>query len=334
MEKYLNIKNGYKNEEVKIIANLIKQGKVLIFPTETVYGIGTNGLDKDAVKKVFEIKKRSFKNPINLLVNGIPMVEKLAKNITPLEYKLMETFFPGPFTIILNKKEIVPDIVTASLDCVGVRMSSNQFVNDLITLSDCPIAAPSANISGHLSKTNLDNVFDEFSNSVDYIVDGGKCEFGIESTVVRVTDGIPNILRPGFITKEQIEKVAGKVILNASFSPSNKLKHYQLDKKTILVFGKNKEKVIEKINEIYSKKANSVIVSFDEDLKHFEGKNVISLGSYNNLVDISKIVFSKLESLEKENYDLIILEGLEEKGLGITLMDRFKKICNNNSIKV
>ena len=334
MEKYLNIKNGYKNEEVKIIANLIKQGKVVIFPTETVYGIGTNGLDKDAVKKVFEIKKRSFKNPINLLVNGIPMVEKLAKNITPLEYKLMKTFFPGPFTIILNKKEIVPDIVTASLDCVGVRMSSNQFVNDLITLSDCPIAAPSANISGHLSKTNLDDVFDEFSNSVDYIVDGGKCEFGIESTVVRVIDGIPNILRPGFITKEQIEKVAGKVILNASFSPSNNLKHYQLDKKTILVFGKNKEKVIEKINEIYSKKANSVIVSFDEDLKHFEEKNVISLGSYNNLVDISKIVFSKLESLEKENYDLIILEGLEEKGLGITLMDRFKKICNNNSIKV
>ena len=334
MEKYLNIKNGYKNEEVKIIANLIKQGKVVIFPTETVYGIGTNGLDKDAVKKVFEIKKRSFKNPINLLVNGIPMVEKLAKNITPLEYKLMKTFFPGPFTIILNKKEIVPDIVTASLDCVGVRMSSNQFVNDLITLSDCPIAAPSANISGHLSKTNLDDIFDEFSNSVDYIVDGGKCEFGIESTVVRVIDGIPNILRPGFITKEQIEKVAGKVILNASFSPSNNLKHYQLDKKTILVFGKNKEKVIEKINEIYSKKANSVIVSFDEDLKHFEEKNVISLGSYNNLVDISKIVFSKLESLEKENYDLIILEGLEEKGLGITLMDRFKKICNNNSIKV
>ena len=237
-------------------------------------------------------------------------------------------------TIILNKKEIVPDIVTASLDCVGVRMSSNQFVNDLITLSDCPIAAPSANISGHLSKTNLDDIFDEFSNSVDYIVDGGKCEFGIESTVVRVIDGIPNILRPGFITKEQIEKVAGKVILSVSSSPSNNLKHYQLDKKTVLVFGKNKEKVIEKINEIYSKKNNSVIVSFDEDLKYFKGKNVISLGSYNNLVDISKIIFSKLESLEKENYDLIIFEGLEEKGLGITLMDRFKKICNNNSIKV
>ena len=334
MEKYLNIKNGYKKEEVRKVANLIKEGKVVIFPTETVYGIGTNGLDENAVKKVFEIKKRNFKNPINLLVNGIPMVEKLAKDITPLEYKLMEAFFPGPFTIILNKKEIVPDIVTASLDCVGVRMSSNQFVNDLITLSDCPIAAPSANISGHLSKTNLDDVFDEFSNSVDYIVDGGKCEFGIESTVVRVIDGIPNIFRPGFITKEQIEKVAGKVILNVSFSPSNNLKHYQLDKKTILVFGKNKDKVIEKINEIYSKKANSVIVSFDEDLKRFEGKNVISLGSYNNLVDISKKVFSKLESLEKENYDLIILEGLEEKGLGITLMDRFKKICNNNSIKV
>ena len=334
MEKYLNIKNGYKKEEVKKVANLIKEGKVVIFPTETVYGIGTNGLDENAVKKVFEIKKRNFKNPINLLVNGIPMVEKLAKDITPLEYKLMEAFFPGPFTIILNKKEIVPDMVTASLDCVGVRMSSNQFVNDLITLSDCPIAAPSANISGHLSKTNLDDIFDEFSNSVDYIVDGGKCEFGIESTVVRVIDGIPNILRPGFITKEQIEKVAGKVIFNASSSPSSNLKHYQLDKKTILVFGENKEKVIEKINEIYSKKTNSIIVSFDEDLKYFEGKNVISLGSYNNLVDISKIVFSKLENLEKENYDLIIFEGLEEKGLGITLMDRFKKICNNNSIKV
>ena len=123
-------------------------------------------------------------------------------------------------------------------------MSSHQFVNDLISLANVPIAAPSANLSGHLSGTNLDDIFGEFSDSVDYIVNGGKSEFGIESTVVRVIDGIPNILRPGFITKEQIEKVAGKVILNTSTSPSNHLKHYQLDASSVLIFSDNKEKMI------------------------------------------------------------------------------------------
>lgn len=213
-------------------------------------------------------------------------------------------------------------------------MSSNQFVNDLIGLSNVPIAAPSANISGHLSGTNLDDIFGEFSDSVDYIVNGGESEFGIESTVVRVVDGIPNILRPGFITKEQIEKISGKVILNTSTSPSANLKHYQLDSKSVLVFSNNKEKMINKINEIYLKEKNPIIVTFDEDLDYFKNKKTISLGSYNNLVDISKNIFSILRNIEKENYSLIILEGLKEEDLGIALMDRLKKVCNNNYIEV
>ena len=213
-------------------------------------------------------------------------------------------------------------------------MSSHQFVNDLISLANVPIAAPSANLSGHLSGTNLDNIFGEFSDSVDYIVNGGKSEFGIESTVVRVIDGIPNILRPGFITKEQIEKVAGKVILNTSTSPSNHLKHYQLDASSVLIFSDNKEKMIDKINEIYAKEKNPVILTFDEDLKYFENKNTISLGSYNNLAEISKNIFSILRNIEKESYSLIIFEGLKEEQLGIALMDRFRKICNNNYIEV
>lgn len=213
-------------------------------------------------------------------------------------------------------------------------MSSHQFVNDLISLANVPIAAPSANLSGHLSGTNLDDIFGEFSDSVDYIVNGGKSEFGIESTVVRVIDGIPNILRPGFITKEQIEKVAGKVILNTSTSPSNHLKYYQLDASSVLIFSDNKEKMIDKINEIYAKEKNPVILTFDEDLKYFENKNTISLGSYNNLAEISKNIFSILRNIEKESYSLIIFEGLKEEQLGIALMDRFRKICNNNYIEV
>lgn len=234
----------------------------------------------------------------------------------------------------MNKKEIVPDVVTASLDCVGVRMSSNQFVNDLINLSNVPIAAPSANISGHLSGTNLDDIFDEFSNSVDYVVNGGESEFGLESTVVKVVDGVPNILRPGFITKEQIEKVAGKAILSTSTSPSNNLKHYQLDAKSVLIFGKNKEKMVDKINEVYNKYAKPIILTFDEDLKYFKDKKTLSLGSYNNLVNVSKNIFSYLRNIEKENYDIVILEGTKNEGVGIALMDRFKKICNNNYIEV
>ena len=187
-------------------AELIKQGKIVVFPTETVYGIGTNGLNANAVKKLYEVKKRPINKPISLLVSDIKMVEQIAKDITEIEYKIMEKFFPGPLTIILKKKDIVPDIVAAGQDTVGVRMPSGEIARKLVEIAGVPIAAPSANISGEPSGTNLQEIKKHFNENVDYFIDGGESELGIASTIVQVVNGEITILRQGNITLEQIKK--------------------------------------------------------------------------------------------------------------------------------
>ena len=207
MENYLNLKNDTDYTKLKTPAKIIKQGGIVIFPTETVYGIGVNGLDQTAVKKLYTIKQRPLNKPISLLVSDMNMVNKIAKDITSLEYKLMEAFFPGPFTIILKKSNIVPDIVTANQDTVGVRMPSEIISRKLVEYANVPIATPSANISGKPSNTNLENVLKDFEGKVDYIINGGESKIGLASTIVKVIDGIPYILRQGSITKEQILKI-------------------------------------------------------------------------------------------------------------------------------
>ena len=187
-------------------SEFIKQGKIVVFPTETVYGIGTNGLDEKAVRKLYEVKKRPLNKPISLLVSNMEMVKLIAKDITEIEYKIMKKFFPGPLTIILKKKDIVPDIVTAGQDTVGVRMPSGKIARRLVELSGVPIAAPSANISGEPSGTNLLEIKKHFEENVNFYIDGGNSELGISSTIVQVIDGKPKILRQGSITLEQIEK--------------------------------------------------------------------------------------------------------------------------------
>lgn len=188
-------------------AELIKQGKIVVFPTETVYGIGTNGLDENAVKKLYEVKQRPLNKPISLLVSNMEMVNLIAKDITEAEYKIMEKFFPGPLTIILKKKEIVPDILTAGQNTVGVRMPRGEIARKLVEYANVPIAAPSANISGEPSGINLQEIKKHFEGKVDYFIDGGNSELGLSSTIVQVVDGKPQILRQGSITLEQINQI-------------------------------------------------------------------------------------------------------------------------------
>lgn len=188
-------------------SEFIKQGKIVIFPTETVYGIGTNGLNENAVKRLYEVKKRPLNKPISLLISNMKMVDLIAKDITETEYKIMKNFFPGPLTIILKKKDIVPDIVTAGQDTVGVRMPRGEVARKLVELAGVPIAAPSANISGEPSGTNLQEIMKHFDGKVDYYIDGGNSELGLASTIVKVIDGEPIILRQGSITLEQINKI-------------------------------------------------------------------------------------------------------------------------------
>lgn len=207
MEKYIDFKNNIDYKKIEETANIIKKGGVVIFPTETVYGIGTNGLNEEAVKKIYNIKNRPINKPISLLVSDIDMVNKVAKDITDLEYKLMEAFFPGPFTIILKKQDIVPNILTSGNDTVGIRMPNNEIARKLVEYAGVPIATSSSNISGEPSRTNINNIMKDFEGKVDYFIDGGESKIGIASTVVQVIDNVPHILRQGSITKEQIDEV-------------------------------------------------------------------------------------------------------------------------------
>ena len=210
MEKYMNLKNELNFERLKEPAKIIRNGGIVIFPTETVYGIGTNGLNEKAIKKLYEVKQRPLDKPISLLVSNIEMVNKIAKNISKLEYKIMETFFPGPLTIILEKRDIVPNILTANTNTVGIRMPNSKIAKKLIEYAGIPIATPSANISGKPSGTNIKDIQKDFEGKVDYFIDNGESKLGIPSTIIRVINNEVHILRQGSISMEQINAIYHK----------------------------------------------------------------------------------------------------------------------------
>ena len=187
--EYVDLKDNINLERLRKPAKMIKEGKIVIFPTETVYGIGTNGFKSGSIKKIYELKKRDFNKPISLLVNSIDMIQTVAKDITDLEYALINRFCPGPFTIILKKKKEVPDILTANGDTVGIRM---------------PDSLIAKTISGKPSGTSVDNIMKDFKDSVDCIIDNGESKLGIASTIVKVENEKPIILREGSIKKEEI----------------------------------------------------------------------------------------------------------------------------------
>lgn len=206
MSKYLNLEKNPQYINLKEPAQIIQEGGIVIFPTETVYGIGVNGLNETAIKKLYEVKQRPINKPISLLVNSIEMIEKVAKDITEIEYDLIKRFLPGPLTIVLKKKDIVPDIVTAGFDTIGIRMPENEIALKLIEYAGVPIATPSANISGRPSGTNLKAIMKDFNDKVDYFIDGGISKIGVASTIVQVVNDNPYILRKGKISEEQIKE--------------------------------------------------------------------------------------------------------------------------------
>lgn len=208
MNNYLDLTEQNINYDLlKKPSEIIRSGGIVVFPTETVYGIGTNGLDKNAIENLYKVKQRPFSKPINLLISSIDMVKLIAKDISDAEYKLMEHFFPGPLTIILKKNDIVPDILTAGGDTVGVRMPDCDIALNLIKLAGVPIATPSANISQMPSATNIKNAMNYFQDKVDLYIDGGESKLKTASTIVQVIDNVPLILRVGSITEEEIKKV-------------------------------------------------------------------------------------------------------------------------------
>ena len=345
MEKYLDLKNTTDYSKLKVVGEIIRNGGLVLFPTETVYGLGANGLDENAVKKIYKAKGREQDNPLILHVSDFNMVQKIAKNISDIEYTLMKTFWPGPFTIILDRKEIVPDIVTAGLDTVGVRMPSGLIAKELISYAGIPIAAPSANVSGRPSGTNITDIFEELSDKVDYIVDGGECEVGLESTVVRVVDGIPNILRPGKISPEDIKKAVGIVKIDEHIlknieidekvlSPGMKYRHYAPKADCILVYSEDNKKMIKKIQEITKKYTNPLVISCNENAKYYDVKNKILYGSKENLNEIAQNIFKDLRKVDSFKPDIVIIEGVKNDGIGLAIMNRLIRACEYHYIKI
>ena len=198
----------YKNitdNQLMEVSQSIKKGKIVVFPTETVYAIGVNGLDEKAIKRLYEVKQRDITKPINLIVSSLEMINMIAKDITPLEYKIIKEFLPGPLTIILKKKNIVPNVLTNGGDTVGIRMPENDIALKLSKYSNTPIAAPSANISNRPSGTNIKSIYNDFHDNVDIYIDDGESKFGIASTIVKVENNEIKILREGPITLNDIK---------------------------------------------------------------------------------------------------------------------------------
>lgn len=356
-DKYLDLTcindiSDYKKLETA--GNVIKNGGLVLFPTETVYGLGANGLDAEAVKKIYIAKGRNSDNPLILHISDISMLSLIAKDISDIEFKLMNTFWPGPFTIILNKTDVVPSVVAGGLDTVGVRMPSNEIAKNLIKYSSTPVAAPSANISGRPSGTNIKDIYQELADKVDYIVDGGVCKIGVESTVVRVINGIPHILRPGKITAEQIKEVAGNVIIDKHIlakldegtkllSPGMKYKHYAPNTKCVLTYNDDKKQLIEIIKTTSSsciESAKKVVImciteisNYFRDFYKYQTDKVIILDMGNNLEEVSKNIFTTLRKADSYNADLIIIQGVPTDGIGLAIMNRLLRACNYNVIK-
>lgn len=201
-------KNEVNQNELNIVVDMLKKNELVILPTETVYGLGANACSNIACKKIFEAKGRAQDNPLIVHVSDINMIEKVACDLNEVEKKLVKAFMPGPFTLILKKSKMISDVASCNMNTIGVRMPSNKIINEVIRKCGFPIAAPSANISGKPSGTNVLDIKDEFDSRVNVIVDGGDSDIGIESTVVKVIDNIPVILRPGFVTEDDIKGVA------------------------------------------------------------------------------------------------------------------------------
>ncbi len=335
-----DMKDKININEIEKASNLIKEGKLVLFPTETVYGIGADGLNEQAVKNIFIAKGRAQDNPLILHVSSFEMITRIAKNINEVEKNLIFKFFPGPLTIILERTKIVPDVVTGGLNTVGVRMPSNIIAKTLIEKANTPIAAPSANISGKPSGTNIKDIFDELNNKVDCIIDGGNTDIGLESTVVRVIDNKVKILRPGKITKEQLEKQGFNVEIDNNvfnkikendivLSPGMKYRHYAPNKKCLLIYSDDNKKFIEKVHEL-EKESNILVVCKNNNTKYFE--NTIAMG--NTLEEISHNIFTILRQVDKTNASLVVIEGVNKEGLGLAIMNRLIRACSHNYIEI
>lgn len=343
MGKVFDWKDNINKYELEEVIENLRKGNLVVFPTETVYGIGANALDDTATKKIYLAKGRPSDNPLIVHVSDREMLNRYVSEISDIEEKLINNFMPGAFTIILKKSKDIPDSVSAGLDTIGIRMPSNKIAHEIIEKSGVPIAAPSANVSGKPSGTNLEDIKKELLDKVSIMIDGGDSDIGLESTVVKVIDGVPVILRPGKVSKEDIEKVIGKAKVHENVfnkiedgqkveSPGMKHKHYAPITKCILVCCDNEEKQISEINNLL-KENNACVIGFEEHKEKLATDKFISIGNKDDLNEISKNIFSSLRKADTMGCELVIIEGTKKEGIGLAIMNRLIRACNYEIIE-
>ena len=329
MTKVYDFKQEIKLQELEDAATVLRNGGLVIFPTETVYGVGANALKQDSVDQIFQAKGRANDNPLIVHIHNFEQLNEFVAEISPMEQALIDAFFPGPFTLVLKKKPIIPDNVSAKLDTVGIRMPENKIAHELLKCANVPVAAPSANLSSRPSGTNVADILEEFKDKVDIIIDGGESKIGIESTVVRVIDGVPTILRPGKITPEDIKEVVGVVSIDQNVfkkavgvvrSPGMKYKHYAPNSPCTLVYSEDEITQIALINELATK--NTIVIGFKEHQDKIKCGQYFIHGSIHNYDEISHTIFTILRKVDQLKPDQILIEGVKKEGLGIAIMNR------------
>jgi L-threonylcarbamoyladenylate synthase len=344
MENKINtkvVKVDPENIDYNIIreaADIINRGGIVVFPTETVYGIGADAFNDEAVDKIFKAKGRPQDNPLIVHIAEFHELYDLALVVPENAELLAEKFWPGPLTMVLYKKKILSDKITAGLNTAAIRLPVNKIALALIKESKKPIAAPSANISGRPSPTEVSHVIEDLMGKVDMIIDGGSTYIGLESTVVDMTSSVPMILRPGGVTREDIISVVGECTYDPAIikseetvipkSPGQKYRHYSPKAKVILYKGKT-EKVAEKINEDYDKFTSlgfkTGIMSTAQTEEFYKGKINICIGDRTKLLTISSNLFKGLRDFDHMGAAVILAEAIDEKGLGKAIMNRLGK---------
>ena len=340
-------------EILKKCASILKSGGLVVFPTETVYGLGADAFNSASVRRVYEIKRRPRDNPLIVHISSFKQLELVVSEIPENAWRLIKSLWPGPLTVVLKKSERVPDVVTAGLPKVGVRMPAHPVALKLIELAETPVVAPSANISGRPSPTTAEHVIQDLCGKVDVIIDTGETLLGIESTVVDLTSDPPTLIRAGPVQVEMLEKLLGtkinipacaKGLKREASVPRSRHSHYEPGVPLILIeaddysdLNRLAGEVIKVARKHLSMGRRVAIIASKETLQYYSSLpniRLIQLGSRSRPYEIAKNLFKVLRSLSSLNVDIAICEGFEEKGLGLAILSRLREASRQNIVKV
>lgn len=328
-------------------AEAIRRGELVAFPTETVYGLGADALNPNAVLSIFTAKGRPNDNPLIVHIAELDMLKPLVAEIRPEVLRLILAFWPGPLTIVLQKSSVIPPEITAGLDTVAIRMPDHPIALELIKRAGVPIAAPSANRSGKPSPTLAEHVMQDMSGRISWVIDGGPCRVGLESTVLDMSDDIPTILRPGGITPEMIQQVTGIVQLDTGLidgkstekpkSPGMKYTHYAPKGEVIVVSGEQK-KVSRWINQSAQRDEEAgmkvVVLAAVEHLSDYRVNLCKALGAAENLKEIAMNIFRLFRDCDQVGAEKIYVEAIPKTGIGLAVMNRLEKAAGGKVVKV